>query len=88
MTGSDYGFVVDIVSNLGAVGFILWLVWRTTNHTIPRLAKNFEDNIKDARTDFRETLNQQRIDFRESLRDQRESHESRIDSIIELAKEK
>lgn len=82
----DTSFFIELVGNLGSLGFILWLVWRTTNHTIPRLAKGFEDNIKEARTDFKELLNKQRDDFRISLNEQRQAHKNEIDTIIDLVR--
>lgn len=48
--------MVDLISALGPMGFVFWLVWRTTSHTIPRLAKGFEDGIEKQRQDFKEML--------------------------------
>lgn len=76
MTPDDVNFTVDIFSNLGALGFVFWLVWRTTNHTIPRLAKSFEEGLKDARTDFKEGLKDSRTDFRDGLKQQRDDFAS------------
>ena len=90
----DTGMYINLFSNLGALTFILWLVWRTTNYTIPRLAKSFEDGLEKARVEYRDTLAQQRFDFREILCEQRDFFASRIDSeasktdkIIEALKE-
>ena len=52
-----------LVSNLGAVGLIFWLVWRATNTTLPRMALDFENSLKAERCDFREMLQQQRTDL-------------------------
>ncbi len=68
----DYALFLDLFSNLGAIGFIFWLTWRTTNHTIPRLAKSFEDSVKVNREDFKETLKQQRDDFKVLIEQHRE----------------
>lgn len=68
----EYSVIVDLISNVGAMGFVFMLVWRTTNHTIPRLARSFEKATKDAQQDFRNILQQQRDDFRDSLREHRE----------------
>jgi hypothetical protein len=78
--GTDASFFVEIISNLGALGFILWLVWRTTNHTIPRLAESFEKGIKEAREDHRVSLDQQRQDFRESLGESREFYAKQLET--------
>jgi len=69
---SDYGSIIDLVSNVGAVGFVFLLVWRTFNFTIPKMVKSFELSLKDARQNFRDTLSQQRDDFRDMLREHRE----------------
>ena len=74
----DYGFFLDLFGNATALGFILYLHWRTTNHTIPRLAKSFEDATKTARQDFRDEMRQTRVDFRDELKQQR------VDFIVRL----
>lgn len=68
----EYSTIVDLISNVGAMGFVFMLVWRTTNHTIPRLAKSFERATKDAQQDFQKVLKQQRDDFQDTLREHRE----------------
>ena len=90
----ETGMYINLFSNLGALTFILWLVWRTTNHTIPRLAKSFEDGLEKARQEYREVLAQQRQDFRDILGEQRdffadriESEETKTHKIIEALKE-
>jgi hypothetical protein len=52
-----------LVSNLGAVGLIFWLVWRSTNTTLPKMAANFEKSLRDERCDFRTMLQEQRDDL-------------------------
>ena len=64
---------VELVGQLGALGFIFWLVHRTTTHTIPRLAKGFEEATKEQRQDFAKMVEAQRQDFNsisEAQRDQ------------------
>lgn len=66
--------MVDLIAALGPMGFVFWLVWRTTSHTIPRLAQRFEEGMERQRQDFKEILytfqeNEQRI------------HEKEIDRI-------
>jgi len=63
----DYQFLSDNISNLGAIGFIILLTWRTFSHTIPKMLEKFEKSIKEARDDFRFSLQQQRDDFRTIL---------------------
>jgi len=48
--------MVELVSALGPMGFVFWLVWRTTSHTIPRLAQSFEEAVEKQRQDFKELL--------------------------------
>lgn len=68
----DYQFISDNVSNLGAIGFIILLTWRTFSHTIPKMLEKFETSSKEARAEFRESLQRQRDDFREILLEFRE----------------
>lgn len=67
--------IVGLVTDLGAFGFILWLVHRTFSHTIPRLAGGFEDAIKSMQAAFEKHSDQQREDFREMVQRQREDYE-------------
>lgn len=76
----DYAMFLDLFSNLGAIGFIFWLTWRTTNHTIPRLAQSFEESIKVTRDDFKATLQQQRDDFRSLLKQNQEFFAKQVEN--------
>jgi len=67
----EYSALVDIIGNIGALGFVLVLFWHTTSHTIPKLTRSFEESTKTARQDFRDMLKTQRDDFREMLKDHR-----------------
>jgi hypothetical protein len=94
MGGGEMSFVVELVSQLGSMGFILWLVWRTTNHTIPRLAKSFEDSTKEARNDFKEILALERGAFLEALKSERAFFEKQIEArgrevttVVEILKQ-
>lgn len=69
--GPDSQVMMNLVGNLGALGFIFWLVWRTTNHTIPRLAESFEKAISEQRLDHKEELDRARADYIKALTDQR-----------------
>ena len=71
---------MDILSQLPPLAFIMWLVWRTTNHTIPRLAESFEANLREAREDFKEMLHQERKDFREMLEKEHEFFEKQMEA--------
>jgi hypothetical protein len=64
--------VIQLIGDLGSLGFILYLVHRTTTHTIPRLADAYiaaEDRL---RQDFKEMLRIQRADFTEALERERQ----------------
>jgi hypothetical protein len=80
LMNQDYALFLDLFSNLGAIGFIFWLTWRTTNHTIPRLAQSFEDSIKVTRDDFKVTLQQQRNDFKELLEQHRDFFAKQVEN--------
>jgi hypothetical protein len=80
LMNQDYALFLDLFSNLGAIGFIFWLFWRTTNHTIPGLAQSFEESIKVTRDDFKATLNQQRDDFKEILEQHKEFFSKQVEN--------
>jgi len=63
---------------LGAFGLLAWLVRRVFTHTIPRLAKGYEDSLKDVQDRFYEELRMSRADFKEELRAQREDFKEQI----------
>lgn len=67
----DSQMLMNLVGNLGALGFIFWLVWRTTNHTIPRLAESFEKGITEQRKDHKEEMERARADYLQALVQQR-----------------
>lgn len=88
-----YDFAVDLITNLGSFGFILWLVHRTFSVIIPRLVKGFEDSIKamqesfneqsdKQRQDFKEIVGLQRLDFERVLKREQEIHEAQTSRII------
>ncbi len=79
-SGMEYNFFVDAVGNVGALGFIFWLVWRTTNHTLPRITKSFEESVERGRQDHLASLQKQRDDFRDMLGDQRDFFADRVDA--------
>lgn len=71
---------IDVVGNLGALGIVLWLVVRFSNHTIPRLAKSFEEALSNARADFKEAIADQRQDFFKFAEEQRDFFDTRIEA--------
>jgi len=94
----DSQMLMNLVGNLGALGFIFWLVWRTTNHTIPRLADSFEKGITNqrqdhkedmerARADYLQALVQQRNDFCSQLERERTLHSERAGELAQALKE-
>jgi hypothetical protein len=87
-------YAVELMKLFGPMGFIMWLVWRTTNHTIPRLANAFEtavgrlqesyiDQSDKQRADFKEVIQQQRSDFREIIEREQEAHAKQTDRLVE-----
>ena len=60
---TSFAEFLPLVSNLGAVGLIFWLVWRATNTTLPRMAASFEKSLREERCDFRSMLQEQREDL-------------------------
>ena len=86
--------IVSLVTDLGAFGFILWLIQRTFSHTIPRLAKDFQDAVAamqvafekstdKQREDFREIVLLQRKDFERVLQREQEIHAVQTDKIVQ-----
>lgn len=67
--------------NLGAFGLVAWLVKHTFTHTIPRLAKEFREQLDAQRTAFVGELKDQRAAFREELREERQCHCDKLDSL-------
>lgn len=84
----NYDVMFNLVSNLGALGFIFWLVWRTTNHTIPRLAEDFKNGLKEARDDYRATAKQQRDDLCKFFAEQLASERSKIDRLVDSMRDR
>lgn len=94
----DGGMLVELVSSLGTFGFVLWLVHRTTTHTIPRLAADnaarqevqradFIAAQVQTRSDFKEALTEQRGDFQREMEREREVHGEHIDQVISAIRE-
>ncbi len=79
----DASTIVQLIGDLGALGFILYLVHRTTTHTIPRLADQYLKAEEIARQDFKEILSQQREDFRAELERERQINGQQTERIID-----
>lgn len=90
--------LVELVSSLGTFGFVLWLVHRTTTHTIPRLAAenaarqetqraDFIDAMGVTRDDFKESLAAQREAFQREMEREREVHGKHIDRLVDAIRE-
>ncbi len=77
----------ELIKVLGPIGFILWLVHRTTTHTVPRLAKESMEAQERARQDFKEMLTHQRETFLSEIQREREVYREHLDRIIETIKE-
>ena len=67
MTLSEW---IDVVSNLGSLGVLAWLVYHAATKLLPDIVERFETALKEQRTDlvgqFKEILEEQRADFRET----------------------
>lgn len=59
-------------ANLGAFIVLVWLVRHTFKFTIPRLAKDFKEELQLQRETFTEELRTERESFNEQLSTQRE----------------
>lgn len=88
----QFGDIAQLAGGLGAFSLVVWVVRRVFTHTIPRLAKSFEealklsqqqfhDELKSCRDDFREELRAQRLDFKSQIHEERELFLSRLDRM-------
>ncbi len=89
---------VNAVLQFGAFGVLCMLVLHVFRHTIPRLAKGFEDSLKaereshaaqltQAREDYKQTLTAQRNDFITVMREERVSNEHRLEELTKAVQE-
>lgn len=81
MNGQQAETWLSVVVNLGAFGLVAWLVKHTFTHTIPRLAKEFREQLDAQRTAFTGELKDQRSAFREELREERRCHCEKLDHL-------
>jgi F0F1-type ATP synthase membrane subunit b/b' len=74
--------LATLVANFGAVGIIMWLVYRTTTKTIPDMVAVHQVSLEQARDDFKAMLAQQREDFHRELEREREVHDQQVAAIV------
>ncbi len=67
--------------NGGALLLVMWLVYHTFKHTIPRLAGDFKQTLKEQRDSFIEELREERRMCREELGIQRQEFGSKINGL-------
>lgn len=89
---------IEAVLQFGAFGVLCMLVLHVFRHTIPRLAKGYEANLKaeresnveqlaQARKDYKEMLNAQRTDFIAEMRLERASNEHKLEELTKAVQE-
>lgn len=74
--------ILDVASNVGAMGFVLFLAHRLTTSTIPALFAKFEEATAKQRDDFGRALSMQREDFERWHEHENKFHETQIESIV------
>ena len=82
-----YQTIVQLIGDLGAIGFVLFLTHRLTTKTIPDLSKEFQDSAAKQRAEFSATLNRQREDFVKWHEREIDTHEKHVSSIVDALKE-
>ena len=89
---------INSVLQFGAFGVLCMLVLHVFRHTIPRLAKGYETNLKaeresnveqlaQAREDYKDMLNGQRKDFIDEMRLERASNEHKLEELTKAVQE-
>lgn len=79
--------LVSLIGDLGAIGFVFYMAFRLTNHTIPRLATQFENANERQRQDFKEMLQQQRDAFHAMMEREREVHGQHIQRLVDAIRD-
>lgn len=64
--------------NIGAFSLVTWLVRHTFKFTIPRLAAQFSEQLKETRDAFTEELGAQRESFMQELNEQRKEFRAEL----------
>lgn len=66
---------IELSKIFGPMGFLMFMMWRFQNDTIPRLTRESHEAQKRQRQDFRDEAALQRQDFREMSAQQRADFE-------------
>lgn len=94
---ADFTEIVKLLSGLGAVGVLAWLVWHLFKVEMPRRDKvqaetiaNYTRVLAENTKDFREALADQHSQFRQELAEQRaefrdelDEHRKQLDASVE-----
>ena len=75
--------MVDILADLGALGFVMWLVHRTMTHTIPEMAKSFLNAVQSIQATFEEMFKLQRTDFERIVQREQAFHEEQTNKVVQ-----
>lgn len=75
--------LLNVAGNLTAVGFVIWLTHRLTTRTIPDMTDAYLRASEKQRDDFRESLKAQRDDFADFHNREHQTHESRLQSVMD-----
>jgi len=70
--------IIEALGNIGGLGVLIWFVIRFSKHTLPNLAKTFDESLTATRNDFKDALAEQRTDFFKFLEDQRNHFDFQI----------
>ncbi len=73
---------LQLIESLGPLGFIMWLVYRFQNFTIPRIVAENHAAQAQQRNDFKEMFDLQRADFKTIIEREQEVHKDQTDRII------
>lgn len=79
--------LTQLVSALGPMGFVMWLVHRTTTHTIPRLAKQFEEATERARQDYVKLRHEEASAMRELVAELQEEKRLLLSKLLGASKD-
>lgn len=90
--------LTGLLSDLGSMGFIVWLFYRMNTKTVPEMANKFDASVKEQRAEFAvslkdleekhaEELDRQREDFRIEVERERENCTKQIDRLDQSLKD-
>lgn len=72
------GTVIQSVGGVGAFGLIAWVLKRVFIHTIPRLAQDYKDALKEQQQTWMEEMKETRLAFKDEVHRQTEIFQSEI----------